>query len=81
MASHGNLDAYEFVRRFLRETPAEAVRPPRLLTGEDLKAMGFRPGPRFKEILQAIEEGQLDGRLVRREDALDFVRREYLENR
>jgi len=77
LASHGNLEAYEFVRRFLRETPPEEVRPPRLLTGEDLKAMGFTPGPLFKEILQAVEEGQLEGRLVRREDAVDFVRREY----
>ena len=77
LASHGNLEAYEFVRRFLRETPPEEVRPPRLLTGEDLKAMGFRPGPLFKEILQAVEEGQLEGRLTRREDAVDFVRREY----
>ena len=77
LASHGNLDAYEYVRRFLRETPPEEVRPPRLLTGEDLKAMGFRPGPRFKEILHAVEEGQLEGRLTRREDAVDFVRREY----
>jgi tRNA nucleotidyltransferase/poly(A) polymerase len=77
LASHRNLDAYEFVRRFLRETPPEEVRPPRLLTGEDLKAMGFRPGPQFKEILHAIEEGQLEGKLVRREDAVDFVLREY----
>ena len=77
LASHGNLDAYEFVRRFLRETPPEEVRPPRLLTGEDLKAMGFSPGPRFKEILHAIEEGQLEGKLIRREDAVDFVLREY----
>ena len=77
LASHGSLDAYEFVRRFLQETPPEEVRPARLLTGEDLKAMGFRPGPLFKEILQAVEEGQLDGRLTRREDALDFVRRGF----
>jgi poly(A) polymerase len=77
LASHGSLDAYEFVRRFLRETPPEEVRPPKLLTGEDLKAMGFRPGPLFKEILQAVEEGQLEGRFMRREEAMDFVRREY----
>jgi len=77
LASHRNLDAYEFVGRFLRETPPEEVRPSRLLTGEDLKAMGFRPGPLFREILQSVEEGQLEGRLKRREDALDFVRREY----
>ena len=77
LASHRNLDAYEFVGRFLRETPPEEVRPSRLLTGEDMKAMGFRPGPLFREILQSVEEGQLEGRLKRREDALDFVRREY----
>lgn len=77
LASHGNMDAYEFVRRFVRETPPEEVRPPRLLTGDDLKEMGFRPGPLFKQILEAVEEGQLEGRLQRREDALDFVRREY----
>jgi len=77
LASHGNMEAYEFVKRFLRETPPEEVQPPRLLTGEDLKEMGFRPGPRFREILQAVEEGQLEGRLVKREDAVDFVRREY----
>jgi poly(A) polymerase len=81
LASHGNLDAYEFVRRFLRETPPEQVRPPRLLTGDDLKALGFRPGPLFKKILEAVEEGQLEGRLVRRDDAMDFVRREYLNAR
>src|SRR5579864_6622475 len=73
LASHGNLDAYEFVRRFLRETPPEEVRPPRLLTGEDLKAMGFRPGPRFKEILHAVEEGQQIGRLTNRDEARNFV--------
>ena len=63
LSSHGMLDAYEFVRRFLAETPPEQVRPARLVTGDDLKEMGFRPGPLFKEILQAVEEAQLDGRL------------------
>ena len=43
-ASHGSLDAYDFVQRFLAETPPEQVRPPRLVTGDDLKEMGIRPG-------------------------------------
>ncbi|HXJ15912.1 MAG TPA: CCA tRNA nucleotidyltransferase, partial [Candidatus Polarisedimenticolia bacterium] len=43
LSSHGLLDNYEFVCRFLAETPSEQVRPPRLLTGEDLKDIGFRP--------------------------------------
>jgi len=73
-ASHGNLDNYNQVERFLAETPPEQVRPPRLLTGEDLIALGFRPGPLFRKILDAIEEGQLNGALNSRESALKFVR-------
>ncbi len=77
LSSHRHLDAYEFVQRFLAETPPEEVRPARLVTGEDLKEMGFLPGPRFKEILQAVEDAQLDGKLVGREEALAFVRGSY----
>jgi poly(A) polymerase len=78
LASHGNLDAYDFVSRFLSETPPDEVRPARLLTGEDLKALGIKPGPLFSTILQAVEEGQLEGRLRNHEEAVAFVRGEYL---
>src|SRR5579862_5131387 len=82
LSSHRNLDAYEFVQRFLRETPPEQVRPPRLITGDDLMEMGFRPGPLFKQILHAVEEAQLDGRLHGHDEAVEFVRAEYShENR
>jgi poly(A) polymerase len=74
LASHGSLDAYDFVQRFLAETPPEQVRPPRLVTGDDLKGMGIVPGPRFKEILLAVEEAQLDGQFSDRESALRFAR-------
>ena len=74
LSSHGSLEAYEFVRKFLMETPPEKVYPPKLVTGDDLKSMGLVPGPRFKEILLAIEEAQLDGRLQDRESALEFAR-------
>ncbi len=77
LASHGNLEAYEFVRRFLEQTPPEQVRPSRLVTGEDLKELGFSPGPQFREILQAVEDAQLDGRLASRDQALEFIRRNY----
>ncbi len=77
LSSHGLLDAYRFVERFLRETPAEEVRPERLIDGDDLKELGYQPGPQFKEILNAVEEAQLDGRLSTREDTLEFVRTNY----
>jgi poly(A) polymerase len=78
LASHRNLEAYEFVRKFLRETPPEQVLPPRLLTGDDLLAMGFVPGPIFQKILQTVEDAQLDGRLASREEALAFVRKQFV---
>jgi poly(A) polymerase len=79
LCSHGKLDAYEFVQRFLRETPPDQVRPRRLITGDDLSRMGLRPGPKFKEILESVEEAQLDGRLKERDEALAFVRSNYVK--
>jgi poly(A) polymerase len=77
LSSHGHLETYEFVRRFLAETPPEEVRPPRLLTGEDLKALGFAPGPPFKGILAAVEEAQLNGAVRTREEALQMVQENF----
>jgi poly(A) polymerase len=79
LAAHGKLDAYEFVRNFLLDTPAEQVRPPRLVNGDDLKLLGLAPGPGYREILEAVEEAQLEGRLGSREQALEFVRERLRE--
>ncbi len=76
LASHRNLDGYEFVQRFLAQTPAEAVRPPRLVTGDDLRLLGLPPGPEYRRILEAVEEAQLEGRLATREEALQFARQQ-----
>lgn len=79
LASHGMLDSYEFVCRFIKETPPEQVRPPRLVTGDDLREMGLRPGPKFKEILRAVEDAQLDGQVATREEAMAYVRKKFLQ--
>ncbi|MDE3180329.1 MAG: CCA tRNA nucleotidyltransferase, partial [Acidobacteriota bacterium] len=72
---HGNLSNYELARAILRETPAEALKPRLLLRGDDLIAQGFVPGPRFKEMLRAVEDAQLDGKIHTREDALEMVQK------
>lgn len=77
LSSHRNLENYEYVRRFIAETPAEAVRPERLVTGEDLKTMGFKPGPVFREILQVVEDAQLDGKIGSKESALALVEEQF----
>ena len=76
-ASHGRLDIYQAVQDFLAATPAEQVRPPRLLSGDDLVGMGFQPGPAFQRILTAVEDAQLDGALQTKDQAIAFVRRNY----
>lgn len=77
LSSHRNLETFEFVREFISRTPPEEVRPPRLLTGDDLLYMGFRPGPKFREVLQAIEDAQLEGAIQTREDALRLAEEAY----
>jgi poly(A) polymerase len=77
LASHGNLSTYELVRAKLAEIPPEKIRPAALVTGDDLIASGYAPGPRFREILDAVEDAQLEGRLLSRDAAIEFVRREF----
>ena len=53
------------------------MHPPRLVSGDDLIALGHRPGPLFGAILHAVEEAQLEGVLTSRDTALEWVRRQY----
>jgi poly(A) polymerase len=77
LSSNGNLDNYEVMRKFLAETPPEEVAPTRLLTGADLLGMGFSAGPRFKEILNAVEDAQLNGTVQDKDAARAFVVEHY----
>ncbi len=77
LASHGRLDSYEVVRRKRAELPAEQLKPKPLLTGADLIGEAYMPGPIFSEILRAVEDAQLEGRITTREQALAFVRQEF----
>jgi poly(A) polymerase len=77
LSSHRQLESYEFVQRFLAVTPPEQVRPERLLTGDDLQAMGYRPSPLFSQILRALEDAQLEGQIRTREEAEKYVLTEF----
>ena len=74
LASHGMLDHYHFCQDQLRTLEHEALHPPRILTGNDLIAMGFAPGKRIGEILQALEVEQLENRIHNKEQAVWYVR-------
>jgi putative nucleotidyltransferase with HDIG domain len=77
LASHRHLSTYEFLQKKLAEIPPEKIRPIPLLTGDDLIAAGYKPGPRFKDILEVVEDAQLEGRLTSRKDALELVIRAF----
>ncbi|MGA2721928.1 MAG: CCA tRNA nucleotidyltransferase [Bryobacteraceae bacterium] len=74
LASNRNLESYELVKRKLEELPEEQLKPAPLVTGADLIAEGYEPGPRFAEMLAAVEDAQLEGRVGSREEALAMVR-------
>jgi len=76
-SSHGMLDNYEFLQRKREEFANEPIIPPPLVTGDDLIALGLRPGPHFGEILEAIETQQLEGTLGDRPAALAWVKKKY----
>jgi putative nucleotidyltransferase with HDIG domain len=80
LSSHGDLSLYEFVGEKLRTTPPEQIRPEPLLTGQDLIELGYAPGPRFKEILAAVEDAQLEGKVQSREQAVELVQSEFPES-
>src|SRR6266849_8062 len=80
LSSHRRLESYGFVAQLLKETPPEQIRPARLVTGEDLKEMGYSPGPVFSSILRAVEDAQLEGQLKTPEEAKEYVRRVWVHD-
>src|SRR5437660_9713144 len=75
--SHRMLDNYEFLLRKREEFANEPIIPPPLVRGDDLIALGLKPGPKFGEILEAVETQQLEGHLRIREEAIERVKQEY----
>jgi poly(A) polymerase len=68
-------DHVEYCELLLREWTKEDLDPPPLITGDDLIQAAYKPGPLFKEILDAVREAQLDGSIHTKEEAWEMVRR------
>ncbi len=74
MSSHRDLTLYAFTREKLAGMKAEQIHPAPLITGKDLIAAGYKPGPLFKELLSAVEDAQLEGAIHTKEEAMGLVR-------
>ena len=73
LSSHKLLRLYDFARSRYEATPIEEVRPQLLVTGRDLIASGYTPGPLFKQMLALAEDAQLEGRIQTREQGLALL--------
>ncbi|MBD3309040.1 HD domain-containing protein [candidate division KSB3 bacterium] len=74
LSSDRDLGIYEFCRRKCEEFRHDSIRPPRLLSGNDLIRLGMTPGPVFKQLLEYLEDAQLEGTISTKREAIDFVK-------
>jgi tRNA nucleotidyltransferase/poly(A) polymerase len=73
-SSHGHLENYEFAKTKFEQSAPEELRPARLVTGDDLIAAGYLPGPDFSRMLEVSEDAQLEARIRSKEEGLELVR-------
>jgi poly(A) polymerase len=76
-SAHGDLRLYEFAKERYEATPVETMRPKLLVTGRDLIAAGYQPGPEFKAMLETAEDAQLEGSVTTTESGLAIVRQRF----
>ena len=74
LASNGYTETYEYVQKKRQELSQEDLRPPRLITGRDLIAAGYKGGPALGRALHAVETAQLEGEVRTREEALAIAK-------
>lgn len=78
LAGPGTLETWRFAReslaRFRAQGEERSLRPKLPVSGDDLIDLGLTPGPRFKELLSAVEDELLEGRVNTRQEALAFLR-------
>ena len=78
LASHKNLDAYDFCKKQYEEFKALPPPPLKLVTGADLIQLGLSPGPEFSQIIRQVEDAILEGKFATKGEAIDYVKNEIL---
>ena len=76
-SSNGILENYHFVKEKREEFANQPLIPEPLVKGKDLMELGFQPGPQFKEILTAVQNEQLEGKIVDSKEAIAWVKEQY----
>jgi poly(A) polymerase len=76
VGSHGRLDVYDYLVEQAKELEKKPEIHPPLLTGDDLLAMGMKPGPAMGQLLAEIREKQLSDELQTSDEAKEWVKNE-----
>jgi len=77
MASHRDLSLYQFALERYQTAGPEQIRPTPLITGDALIALGYRPGPQFRNMLNLVEDGQLEGTIHSPDEALSIIEERF----
>lgn len=72
--SHGDMENYQFLVDKAAEFAREPLIPPPLVRGDDLIALGLKPGPRIGELLEAVQTAQLEGEITTRAQAIELLK-------
>lgn len=78
LASHRDLSLHAFATEKLAAIPPDQIRPAPLVTGDDLIAAGYQPGPEFKAMLREVEDAQLEDALQSKQQALEWLSKRKL---
>jgi len=70
LARAADMQPVLFCDEYLASTPQSVIDPPPLISGDDLKLLGLKPGPGFKTLLDVIRDAQLNGGIATRDQAL-----------
>ncbi len=80
VACHGdtsNVDyCLEMMERFAEENAKPGLPEP-FINGDDLIALGYKPGPRMGDMLESVREAQLENEIHCRDDAVEYVKNQY----
>lgn len=74
-ARDGDVSPVRHCEEFLRQVSPAELDPAPLISGDDLIAMGLRPGKDFRRILDAVRDAQLNNQISTTEEALQLVKR------
>ena len=75
LATRGDAANVDYCEGYRRDQPAGPISPPPLLSGHDLARHGLKPGPRFKQYLEAVYEAQLERLVGSKREALEWLDR------